>query len=80
MFLKKITYMYIIFKYVGIIGLCSCTVVFYWPRLQLPESQDFQLFAYNHPFELYDRKFKDQFWFEKSVPVNFLKFIQFIYY
>lgn len=38
----------------------------YWPKLQLPDSPDFKLFVSSHPFEIYDSRYKDVFWFEKS--------------
>lgn len=41
-------------------------VTFYWPRLRLPDSSEFQVFASDHPFEQYDFKFRDLFWFEKA--------------
>lgn len=43
----------------------SGIIVFYWPRLRLPNTPNFQLFSSDHPFEIYDNKFKSIFWFEK---------------
>lgn len=40
-----------------------CMVVFYYPGIQLPKAQDFQIFNSNHPFERFDLKFKNEFWF-----------------
>ena len=42
----------------------------YWPRFRLPDSPDFQLFSSDHPFEIYDTKFKNMFWFEKVYTVS----------
>ncbi|XP_011211443.2 protein dispatched [Bactrocera dorsalis] len=51
----------------GAIGLCSTVIVLYAPGLQLPDSDHFQLFSSSHPFELYNSKMKNEFWFEKSM-------------
>lgn len=53
-----------------IIGLISGVLVLYWPRLRLPDSPDFKLFASDHPFEMYDTIFRDMFWFEKLYTVS----------
>uniref|UniRef100_A0A0K8TSG4 Putative patched transmembrane receptor n=1 Tax=Tabanus bromius TaxID=304241 RepID=A0A0K8TSG4_TABBR len=50
----------------GIIGISSAFLVLYWPRLQLPESPNFPLFSSNHPFELYEAKYRENFRFEQS--------------
>ncbi|XP_015919103.2 protein dispatched homolog 1 isoform X1 [Parasteatoda tepidariorum] len=44
----------------------AAVVVFYYPRLQLPDSKEFQLFKTEHPFEQYDLYLKKFFWFEKA--------------
>lgn len=49
----------------GFIGVGSSVIVFYWPRIQLPDSPDFKLFESTHPFEVYDTQYRQQFWFEK---------------
>lgn len=49
----------------GSVGVVSGFIVFYWPRLQLPDSPDFKLFESTHPFEVYDTRYRQQFWFEK---------------
>lgn len=54
----------------GIVGICSAVIVLYKPGLQLPESSHFQLFVSNHPFEIYNSKLKNEFWFEKSMSVS----------
>lgn len=54
----------------GLIGILSGIIVLYWPKLQLPDSPDFKLFVSSHPFELYDSRYKDLFWFEKSYSVS----------
>ena len=41
-------------------------VVFYYPKLQLPDSKEFQIFNADHPFEKYDLFLKKLFWFEKA--------------
>ncbi|XP_036322856.1 protein dispatched isoform X1 [Rhagoletis pomonella] len=51
----------------GAIGLCSAIIVLYVPGLQLPDSSHFQLFSSSHPFEIYNSKMKNEFWFEKSM-------------
>ncbi|XP_054735807.1 protein dispatched [Anastrepha obliqua] len=51
----------------GAIGLFSSVIVLYAPGLQLPETSHFQLFASKHPFEIYNSKMKNEFWFEKSM-------------
>ncbi|KAL7286599.1 hypothetical protein TKK_0019098 [Trichogramma kaykai] len=48
------------------LGLGCCFVVFVCPGLQLPDSQDFQLLAWSHPFEQYDLVYAKRFWFERS--------------
>ena len=50
----------------GIVAVFGMIVIFYHPRLRLPSSNEFQVFSLNHPFELYDFKIKDEFWFEKA--------------
>ncbi|XP_041976421.1 protein dispatched [Aricia agestis] len=49
----------------GAIGIYSIIVVFYFPGLRLPDSRQFQLFQIDHPFEIYDTKYKDKFLFER---------------
>ncbi|XP_023308791.2 protein dispatched [Lucilia cuprina] len=58
------------FSIFGILGICSAIVVLYKPGLQLPENSHFQLFVSKHPFEIYNSKLKNEFWFEKSM-MNF---------
>jgi len=53
----------------GIIGIMSGVIVFYWPKLRLPDSPEFKLFNSNHPFEIYDNLYRDKFWFEKLYTV-----------
>lgn len=54
----------------GIVGVLSGLIVFYWPKLRLPDSVEFQMFTNNHPFEIYDSQFKNMFWFEKQYTVR----------
>ncbi|XP_067619629.1 protein dispatched isoform X2 [Eurosta solidaginis] len=65
----------------GAIGLLSAVIVLYYPGLQLPDSSHFQLFSSNHPFEIYNSKMKNQFWFEKSIMVyeNFKLPLRFVW-
>lgn len=49
----------------GAIGILGSTIVLYWPKFRLPDSPDFQLFSSDHPFEIYETKYKNKFWFEK---------------
>lgn len=51
----------------GGLAVCSALVVFYHPGLQLPDSQEFQLFARDHLFEQYDLEYKYKFWFERNL-------------
>lgn len=44
----------------------SIVIVLYNPKLELPDSQDFQLFTSSHPFEQYDFVYKDHFWFHRE--------------
>lgn len=53
------------FLILGAFGIASGVFVFYWPKLELPDTPTFKLFVNNHPFEIYDTKYKDSFWFEK---------------
>lgn len=49
----------------GGVALGSIGIVFYYPRLKLPDSRNFQLFDSRHPFERYDMVYRDNFWFER---------------
>lgn len=49
----------------GLFGLASAVFVLYWPKLELPDTPTFRLFTSSHPFELYESKYKELFWFEK---------------
>lgn len=51
-------------------GLLSIGIVFYWPRLQLPNALDFGLFDAKHPFEVYDSHYKNLFAFETAFRVS----------
>lgn len=54
----------------GTVGVLSGVVLFYWPKLQLPDSPDFKLFDSDHPFEIYDSQYRNMFWFEKLYTVT----------
>ncbi|XP_075159969.1 RND transporter family member dispatched [Haematobia irritans] len=62
-----LNYAPILFTVFGIAGICCGVVVLYKPGLQLPENAHFQLFVSNHPFEVYNSKLKNEFWFEKAM-------------
>lgn len=49
----------------GMFGVTSAVFVLYWPKLELPDTPTFRLFSGDHPFEVYEAKFKELFWFEK---------------
>lgn len=53
-----------------LVAIASSFVVLYYPRLQLPNSTEFQLFDTSHLFEQYDLKFKHQFWFTRTERVS----------
>lgn len=56
----------------GAVALAAAFVVFYYPKLKLPDTKEFQLFYANHPFERYDLEFKHEFWFEKSLHAEYV--------
>lgn len=61
-----VTKLHIVFVVtLGAIGIGSIVVVFYIPGLQLPDSNQFQLFQTSHPFEQYDIQYRDKFLFER---------------
>lgn len=49
----------------GSFGIMSAFFVLYWPKLELPDTPNFRLFVEDHPFEIYEAKYRDLFWFEK---------------
>ncbi|RZF40076.1 hypothetical protein LSTR_LSTR002479 [Laodelphax striatellus] len=59
----RLRYVWIVFC--GSVAVGSVIIVFYWPKLKLPDSADFQLFTSNHPFEQYDMVYRKKFWFER---------------
>ncbi|KAL3289765.1 hypothetical protein HHI36_023160 [Cryptolaemus montrouzieri] len=48
------------------IAVGSIVIVLFYPKLKLPDSEDFQLFASSHPFEKYDFIYKDHFYFHRE--------------
>ncbi|KZS03479.1 Protein dispatched [Daphnia magna] len=50
----------------GGLAVAAGVVVFHYPKLELPDTKEFQLFSSSHPFERYDMEFKHEFWFERS--------------
>ncbi|KAG0713160.1 Protein dispatched 1 [Chionoecetes opilio] len=61
----KLRYLWVVA--LGSLAVCSALVVFYYPGLQLPDSQEFQLFSRDHVFEQYDLEYKYKFWFERNL-------------
>ncbi|XP_066996222.2 protein dispatched [Anabrus simplex] len=59
----KLRYVWLLL--LGGVAIGSIAVIFYHPRLKLPDTRDFQLFESQHPFERYDLIYKDRFWFER---------------
>ena len=57
---------YIWLLVLGALGIVGIILVFVYPKLKLPSSNDFQLFAHDHPFEVYDLQIKRLLWFENS--------------
>lgn len=71
---KEITFLKFILKFryiwinlLSIIGVGSIIIVLYYPKLRLPNSQEFQLFTSSHPFEQYDFVYKNHFWFHRQL-------------
>ena len=57
------------FVWVVLLGsfiVASIMVVFYYPKLKLPDKEEFQLFKASHIFEKYDLVYKKYFGFEKA--------------
>jgi hypothetical protein len=69
----KLPYLWICL--LGGAALGSIGVVFYYPRLRLPDSRSFQLFESQHPFERYDLVYRDNFWFERLKKVINVPFL-----
>ena len=57
---------FVIVPFCSILGVLAAVVIFVYPKLQLPISSEFQLFASHHPLEVYDLHMKSQFWFSLS--------------
>jgi len=57
---------YILVPFCSVLGVMAMIVIFIYPGLQLPTSDEFQLFAADHPLEVYDLQMKSQFWFTRS--------------
>lgn len=57
------------FVWVVVLGsliMSSLLIVFYYPKLKLPDKEQFQLFRSDHIFERYDLVYKRHFGFEKD--------------
>lgn len=65
-----INFRYVWFTLFSLLACASAVVVFYKPKLQLPNTPEFQLFHTMHPFEQYDLKYKDLFWFKRAKKVS----------
>lgn len=52
----------LLFTVTTVMSVIAVTVV---PKLQLPESDEFQIFSANHFFEKYDIELKNNFWFKR---------------
>lgn len=61
----------------SIIAVISTIIVIYYPKLQLPDSSELQLFDSSHLFEQYDFKYKNHFWFKREERVSELNSILF---
>ena len=61
----------------GCVSVASVLAVLVWPRLQVPDSTEFQLFERKHPFEQYDLVYKDRFRFSQAHSVSvFLLYVR----
>lgn len=54
---------YFLVFFLSLISFGSGIIVFYYPGIQLPSTQDFQIFSSSHIFERFDLKYKNDFWF-----------------
>lgn len=54
----------------GFVSVLSTFSVLCWPKLQVPDSSEFQLFEKKHPFEQYDLIYKDRFRFSHAFSVG----------
>ncbi|KAF5283571.1 hypothetical protein FQR65_LT13826 [Abscondita terminalis] len=61
-----IRFRYCWFALLSVVTVGSAIIVLYYPKLQLPNSSEFQLLDSSHPFEKYDLIYKKKFWFERS--------------
>ncbi|XP_018325648.1 protein dispatched isoform X2 [Agrilus planipennis] len=71
---QKLASIVIHFRYIwlilfSVIAVASSVIVFYYPKLQLPSTPDFQLFESSNLFETYDMHYKYLFWFRKTEKV-----------
>lgn len=63
-FIIKLRYLWItLFTSLGVTGM---VVVLYNPKLRLPTSSDFQVFSSDNLMEVYDKRIKHRFMFEKA--------------
>ena len=57
----------LIFSAMAIVSVISVT---HYPKLQLPDSHEFQIFSAKHFFERYDLEMKNEFWFKRVRDLN----------
>lgn len=65
-----IKFRYFWLSFFSVIAFISSVIVLYYPKLQLPDSSEFQLFDSSHPFEQYDFYYKNHFWFKRQERVS----------
>lgn len=63
-FVVKLKYVW--FLLLITMAVISGVIVLFYPKLQLPNTVEFQLFATSHPFEQYDFVYKNHFWFKNA--------------
>ncbi|CAG9855076.1 unnamed protein product [Phyllotreta striolata] len=64
------------------LSVASGYVIFVYPKVQLPTTNEFQLFHSSHLFEAYDFKYKDHFWFnhpDKNAEINYKLPLRFVW-
>jgi len=57
---------FVMVPFCTILAVLAAVVIFIYPKLQLPTSNEFQLFAADHPLEVYDLRMKSQFRFSRT--------------
>ncbi|XP_072401533.1 protein dispatched isoform X1 [Diabrotica undecimpunctata] len=73
-----IQHRYIWFLLLLILMIAGLIILFVYPKIEFPNSSEFQLFKRSHPFEQYDFVYKTQYWFvtkemmEYRMPMRFV--------